>query len=172
MVKVTTAHGFTPHTLRKLEKRTGSLRMRFRLMAVRLVWEEYPATAVAEIIGVTAETVSSYVASWNRGGPDALIPGKSSGQPTKIPAELESEILTALQQTPLSVKYGEAANWDTRVFQGFLRDRYQIAMSRAGCTKWLHRHGFSWTRPTYVLAKADPDRQQAWVQALHELKKN
>ncbi len=145
--------------------------MRVRLMAVRLVWEGYPATAVADILGITGETVSSYVASWNQGGPGALIPGKSPGKPPKIPPEIVEQLRTLLQQSPQAAGYGESANWDTRVFQGFLHDRYGIQMSRAGCTKWLHRQGFRWTRPTYVLDKADPVKQQAFVDALQELKK-
>ena len=171
MVKITNTHGYTLKTLRQREKRTRLARMRLRIMAVRLVWEDYPATAVADILGMTAETVSSYVVSWNRGGLDALIPGKSSGQPTKIPPELTADIRAALQQTPWAVGYGEATNWDTRIFQSFLRDQYQIVLSRSGCTQWLHRHGFSWTRPTYVLAKANLPQQKAWVEGLQELKK-
>ena len=72
MVKIITTHGFSLYSLRKLEKQTESGRMRVRLMVVRLAWEGYPATAVADIIGVTAETARNYVQAWNRGGPDAL----------------------------------------------------------------------------------------------------
>ncbi len=112
----------------------------------------------------------SLYCEWESGRTGALIPGKSSGQPSKIPPELTADIRAALQQTPWAVGYGEATHWDTRIFQSFLRDRYQIVLSRSGCTRWLHRHGF-WTRPTYVLAKADCPQQKAWIDALQELKK-
>ena len=171
MVKIITTHGFSLYSVRKLEKQTESGRMRVRLMAVRLVWEGYPATAVSDILGITGETVRSYVASWNQGGLGALIPGKSPGKPPKIPPEIVEQLCPLLQQSPHAVGYGESANGDTRVFQAFLHDRYGIQMSRAGCTQWLHRHGFRWTRPTYVLDKADPIKQQAFVDALQELKK-
>ena len=172
MVKIITTHGFSIHSLRKLEKQTESGRMRVRLMVVRLVWEGYPATAVADIMGITGEPVSSYGVSGNQGGPGALIPGKSPGKPSKIPPEIVEQLCTGLQQSPQAAGYGESANGDTRMFQAFLHDRYGIHMSRAGCTQWLHRHGFRWTRPTYVLDKADPLKQQAFVDALQELKKN
>ncbi len=166
MVKITNTHGDTLKTLRQREKRIHLSRVRLRIMAVRLVWEGYWATAVADILGMTAETVSRYIASGNRGGSDALIPGKSSGQPSKIPPELTADIRAALQQTPWAVGYGESTHWDTRIFQNFLRDRYPIVLSRSGCTRWLYRHGFSWTRPTYVLAKADRPQQKTWIEAL------
>ncbi len=167
MVKITQSHGYTVRELRRLEKRTSKARLRLRLMAVRLVWEGYPAASAADIIGVSARTVSLYVRAWNAGGPNALVPRHSPGQPTAI----EAEILTALQSSPAAVGYGISANWDSRVLQAFLRDRYQITMSRGGLRRWLHRHGFSWTRPTYVLAKADPARQTAFREALATLKK-
>jgi uncharacterized membrane protein len=66
VVKIITTHGFSLYSLRKLEKQTEPGRMRIRLMAVRLIWEGYPATAVSDILGITGETVRSYVASGNR----------------------------------------------------------------------------------------------------------
>lgn len=171
MVKITQAHGYTVRALRQLEKKTPKAGIRLRLMAVRLVWEGYPAASAADILGVSARTVSTYVRAWNVGGPEALVPRHSPGQPTKIPCAIEAEILTALESSPAAVGYGIAANWDSRVLQAFIRDRYEITMSRGGLRRWLHRHGFSWTRPTYVLAKADPARQTEFRTELAALKK-
>ncbi len=171
MVKITQSHGYSVRELRQLEKKTPKARLRLRLMAVRLVWEGYPAASAADIVGVSARTVSTYVRAWNAGGPGALVPRHSPGQPTKIPAAIEAEIVAALQSFPAAVGYGISANWDSRVLQAFLRDRYQITLSRGGLRRWLHRHGFSWTRPTYVLAKADPARQAAFQEELATLRK-
>ena len=118
MVQIITTHGFSLHSLRKLEKQTKSGRMRVRLMVVRLVWEGYPATAVADIMGITGETVSSDVASGNRGGPGALIPGKSPGKPSKIPPEIVEQLGTGLPQLPQAAGYGESANIHPRIAQG------------------------------------------------------
>lgn len=171
MVKITNTHGYSVKDLRRLEKKTRPTRLRLRLMAVRLVWEGYPAASAADIIGVTRETVSAYVAAWNTGGMDALVPRHSPGQPTKIPPQVAAEILHALESSPAAVGYGVSVNWDSRVLQAFVRDRYGITMSRGGLRHWLHRQGFSWTRPTYVLAKADSARQAAFREELATLKK-
>ena len=165
MIKIAQTHGYTVKDLRRLEKKTPSARMRLRLMAVRLVWEGYPAASAADIIGMAGETVSTYVAAWNAGGPDALVPHHSPWQPTKISPEVAAEVRSALETSPAAVGYGVSANWDSRGLQAFLRHRYGITMSRGGLRKWLHREGFSWTRPTYVVVKADPARQEALRQA-------
>ena len=59
MVKITNTHGYSVKDLRRLEKKTRPTRLRLRLMAVRLVWEGYPAASAADIIEVTRETVSA-----------------------------------------------------------------------------------------------------------------
>ena len=53
------------------------------------------------------------------GRPDPLIPGKSLGQPSKIPPELTADIRAALQQTSLPGGYGEAST-GTRAFSKLL----------------------------------------------------
>ena len=77
MVKITNTHGDTLKTLRQREKRIHLSRVRLRIMAVRLAWEGYWATGVADILGMTAETVSRYIASGNRGGPVRLFPARA-----------------------------------------------------------------------------------------------
>lgn len=105
------------------------------------------------------------------GGRRHEFPERVPGNHRKFPPSGPPKSWRRYHKPPRAVGYGEAGNWDTRVFRGFLRDRYPLVLSRSGCTPWLHRHGFSWTRPTDVLAKADPERQKVWVQALQELKK-
>ncbi len=95
--------------------------MRVRLLAVRLVWEGYPATAVSDILGITGETVRSDVASGNQGGPGALIPGKSPGKPPKIPPEIVEQLCPRLQESLQTAGYGESANGDTWVSSIFAR---------------------------------------------------
>ena len=129
------------------------------------------AAIAADIIGMTGETASTYVAAWNAGGPKAWVPHHSPGQPTKIPPEVAAAEVRSALETPAAVGYGVSANGDSRGLQACLRHRYGIIMSRGGLRKWLHRQGFSWTRPTYVLVKADPARQEALRQALATLKK-
>ena len=84
--------------------------MRVRLMAVRLVWEGYPATAVSDILEITGETVRSYGVSGNPGGPGALMSGKSPGNPPKIPPEIVEQLCPRLQESPQAAGYGESAN--------------------------------------------------------------
>ncbi len=67
MVKITQSHGYRVRELRKLEKKTPKA-----VMAVRLVWEGYPAASASDILGVSARTVSTYVHAWNAGRPGGL----------------------------------------------------------------------------------------------------
>lgn len=73
MVKITNNYGYMLDTLRDLERQRHDVRMRLCYMAIRLVWEGCPATAVTHIVGFTSETVSTYVRAWNAAGPDGLV---------------------------------------------------------------------------------------------------
>ncbi|OAO84438.1 Mobile element protein [Parageobacillus thermoglucosidasius] len=48
---------------------------------------------------------------------------------------------------------------------------YGISISREALRKLLHRKGLSWTRPTYTLAKGDPDRQKNFEKQMDLIKK-
>ncbi|MGZ0084809.1 helix-turn-helix domain-containing protein [Caldibacillus thermoamylovorans] len=52
-----------------------------------------------------------------------------------------------------------------------MHHRYGISISREALRKLLHRKGLSWTRPTYTLAKGDPDRQKNFERQMDLIKK-
>jgi transposase len=52
-----------------------------------------------------------------------------------------------------------------------LEEKFHVTMTRFGITKMLHRRGLSYTRPTYTLKRANPQKQQEFQAELHSLKK-
>jgi transposase len=74
--------------------------------------------------------------------------------------------------TPAEEGIGPEAHWDTRVIQTMLEERYHLSMSRSGICDMLHRWGFTYTRPTYRLKKADPPKtEKKFLQELDWIKK-
>lgn len=115
-------HGYTVKDLRRLEKKDTQCPGAITITG--------GATGEARLSGTTGETVSAYIAAWNAGGPNALVPRHSPRQPTKIPPKVAAKVRSALEASPAAVGDGVSANWDSRVLQAFLRDRYGITMSR------------------------------------------
>lgn len=168
--RITATWALTPADLLARE-RGAPRRLAERLQAVRLVWEGYTGLEAARIIGRDPRVVRAYIQAWNHGGPAALVPGHAPGGSPKLTPEQTAAVVAALQASPAAVGLGPAVNWDTTILQAFIEQQYGVQFSRGHLSKWLHRHGFSWTRPTYVLKRARPAEQAAFREQLETLKK-
>ncbi|WP_198518541.1 winged helix-turn-helix domain-containing protein, partial [Geobacillus sp. Manikaran-105] len=49
--------------------------------------------------------------------------------------------------------------------------QFGVSISREALRKLLHRKGLSWTRPTYTLAKGNPDEQKQLEKQMDLIKK-
>jgi transposase len=172
-LRVTTKYGITVHDLLQEERKAKNSFFKQRLMSIRLVMEGHSATSAAQIIGICRQSVSTYVQTFNSIRIEGLLerrypPGRT---PYLFPNE-ETEIRSILiESTPNQEGIGPETHWDTRVLQYLLEERYHVSMSRGGICDMLHRWGFTYTRPTYRLKKADPLKQQKFLRELNWIKK-
>ncbi len=170
VLRITQARGLTPAALVD-EARHAPPRVAERLHAVRLVWQGYATADVSAIIGRHPGAIRRYVRMWNAQGPAGLVLGPApGGRPTRTAAQTAA-IIAAVQQSPAAVGFGAAVNWDSKILQAYIEDQYRVRFSRGHLRKWLPQHGFSWTRPTYVLKRARLTEQVAFAERLAMLKK-
>ena len=172
-LKITNDHGWTPRTLRKEEKKIKNISLRQRVMAVRLVMEGYLGKDVASMLNLCRQSVAFYVSLFNEGGLDLLLdrkypPGREPFLTLEQQQELKQTILT---HTPAELGWDIASSWNTRILQSYIREHYEVDMSREGIRKLLHRMRLSWTRPTYTLAKGDSEQQQVFEKQMDLIKK-
>ena len=73
--------------------------------------------------------------------------------------------------TPIEEGYGCESCWDTRILKHVLEEKFSITMSRSGICEMLKRWGFSYTRPTYTLKRANRQKQEAFQRELDMVKK-
>jgi transposase len=57
----------------------------------------------------------------------------------------------------------DLANWNWKVVRAFIERRFQEALARSTCLKYLHRLGFVLKRPKKRLLKADMAKREAFV---------
>jgi transposase len=62
-------------------------------------------------------------------------------------------------------------NWTSFLVRDWIQQTFDINYTDRGVRKLLHHLGFSYTKPTYTLAKADPEKQEAFKQEFETLKK-
>jgi hypothetical protein len=76
-----------------------------------------------------------------------------------------------LTKTPVEVGFPAEFNWTAGLIVKFIKREYGLNYSIHGITGIFERLGLSYTRPTYVLAAADKQKQQQFVKDFVKVKK-
>jgi transposase len=133
-------------------------RVAFRLSAVLWVADGRTGQEVADLLGVTARQVRKWLRRFRTQGLDALCTLGFQGDPGKLrPAQVErlkEEVATGRFLTAQQV-----CDWVAATFR--------VTYSARGMRGLLHRSGVSYHKATGFFWKADPDKQEAFLQT-HE----
>jgi transposase len=172
-LKIKETHGFTSEKLRCLEKGQKLASDRAKIMAVRLVMEDHNALETAKILNLHRESVSMYVRKFEEGGIAGLLDRLfSTGKPCVLTDDQQDELVQLIvDSTPKQAGFGVESFWNTRIIKHVLKTKYEIEMTRQGIAKMLKRLGLSYTHSTYVLSKADKNKQEAFLEELETVKK-
>jgi len=143
-----------------------------RYQALYLFLSGKTCEQVAEIVGITKTTVSKihmvYKNEGLNGIPDKPVPGRPSRLNKEQKASLKAAIL---EKVPSEVGFPAEFNWTAGLIGKYIKREYGYKYSIRGITKMLDRMDLSYTRPTYVLAKADKQKQEQFVQDFEKVKK-
>jgi transposase len=121
-------------------------------------------TAVAQRLRVHRDTVYAWAARYRQRGrqrvPTRLMDRARTGRPRRLAERVEWVLIAVLETAPESQGY-RAAQWTTPLLCQYLRERQALAVSEGTVRRGLHRLGYRWKRPRYVLAR----RSRYWRQA-------
>jgi putative transposase len=120
---------------------------------------------IAKTIGITKTTVCNLHKIYQNEGlagiPDKSIPGR----PTRLTLEERNALKEViLSNLPSDVGFATDFNWTAGLIAKYIKREYGYDYSIRGITGMLDRMGLSYTRPTYVLANADKEKQGAFIQ--------
>jgi putative transposase len=94
------------------------------------------------------------------------------GRPPQLNPEQEKELYqTVAEKTPKDMGFPANMNGTAPLVRDWIKQHFQVQYSERGARELLYRLGFSHTRPTYTLAKTDPEKQEAFQQEFEGLKK-
>jgi transposase len=137
-----------------------------RLRAVRGCELGFPESQIADLLGVSRETVSRWWSAYAADGLAAL-PHERTGRPTGSGRTLSAQQAAHLQQTidahsPEEV--GVAAPlWTRRAVRDLIRREYGIAMPVRTVGEYLRRWGYTVKRPRRHARDQDPAEVRAWL---------
>ena len=126
-----------------------------RLQAVRLLADGREAPEVAQALGCSASSVYYWADDWREAGLAGLAATPhGGGRPRRLDAAAEATLEEALTADPQAHGYA-ATDWTVPLLRSeLLRRGYDL--SERTLRRALHRLGWRWKRPKYVLGRPDP----------------
>jgi transposase len=125
-----------------------------RLQAVRLLADGQEAPAVAQALGCSASSVYYWADDWREAGLAGLAEGPHDGRPRRLDGDAEATLTQVLTDDPHAYGY-TATDWTVPLLRTELARRGHTLSERT-LRRTLHRLGFRWKRPKYVLGRPDP----------------
>jgi putative transposase len=159
-------------TVEKLLKEAKGHVMYRKFLAVHLHMKGHTNLQIAEMMNLNKNTVGIYVNTYNERGTDGLIPRKSPGRPPFL-TQWQVQMLydTIKGKTPDEVGFSGIMHWTSNIACHWVEREFGIKYTVNGMLELFHRINLSYTRPTYVLAKADPEKQEQFREEFGEVKK-
>jgi putative transposase len=143
-----------------------------RYQALYLFLSGKTCREVAEIVGVTKDTVSNIHQTYRWEGLRGIPDKPKSGRPSRLCEEQRAALKEViLSKVPSEVGFPAEFNWTAGLIAKYIKQKFGFDYSIRGVTGMLDRMGLSYTRPTYVLAKADKQKQEQFVQDFKKVKK-
>jgi len=129
--------------------------------AQALLWlnEGRSVTFVAHLCSVSRQTVYDWIERYRgRGRSKALEDGPRPGRPKVMNQKRLAQLEETLSQDPQRLGYRQTT-WTVPLLVYHLRAHHGLAVSGKTIRRSLHKLGYRWKRPRYVLAHKDPQRE-------------
>jgi transposase len=128
-----------------------------RIKAVLLYDKGWTYQQIAEVLMLDQETVSQHVSDYKE--KNKLKP-ENGGSNSKLTTEQSKELIEHL---------GQKIYMSVHEICAYVHNKYGISYSRPGMTAWLHANGFSYKSPKGTPAKANPEKQAAFIKMYEKL---
>ncbi len=125
-----------------------------RYQALLLRAEGQPVAVVAAALRCSQASVYAWTAAWRRAGVVGLQEGSHGGGKAKLGLAGEAVLTALLDEAPQGRGY-QTTGWTVPVLRTELT-RAGYAVGGRTIRRALHRLGYRWKRPRYVLGRPDP----------------
>ncbi len=132
---------FTSTDLRALANRSKDAGQSRRLLALAVVYEGGKRGDAARIGGVGLQVIRDWVLRFNAKGPDGLIDGKSSGQPSKLNDEQRHKLSQLVEDGPIPAIHG-VVRWRLKDLTLWIWEEFRISLDETTLGRELRALGF------------------------------
>jgi transposase len=126
-----------------------------RYQAVLLRANGVPVATVAQTLNCTETSVYNWVAAWRMDGVTGVAEGVHPGKARRLDTAAEAALQSLLSEGDPQAHGYAATGWTVPLLRTELaRRRWEVAERTIRRT--LHRLGWRWKRPKFVLGRPDP----------------
>jgi transposase len=117
--------------------------------------EGVPVATIAQTLDCTATSVYNWVAAWRADGLAGVAEGVHPGKVRRLDPAAEAVLETLLAEGDPQAHGYAATGWTVPLLRTELAQRGWQAAERT-IRRTLHRLGWRWKRPKFVLGRPDP----------------
>lgn len=144
-----------------------------RLQAIYLYGTNQPLEEIMRLTHLGNSTISGLYCRYQLIGLKCIPDAKRSGRPKRLTSKQEAQLRDAvLNKTPVDVGFAADFDWTAGLAAAYIKKEYGYEYSIKGVTLIFKRLNLTFTRPTYMLAKADFEKQEQFRKEFKMIKKS
>ena len=132
---------FEASQLRGLAKKSKDGPQARRLLALAAIYDGATRTEAAKIGGVGLQIIRDWVLRFNTRGPDALVNGKSPGQPSKLNDLQRQAIADMIERGPIPAVHG-VVRWRLIDLAQWIFEEFRITVAKQTLSRELRAMGY------------------------------
>jgi transposase len=129
-----------------------------RYRAVWLLAHGQSVHAICQTLGCCSASVYNWAGRWREGKIEGLLEGSRPGRSRSFDEAGEALLDNLLSQDPLQHGF-HATGWTVDMLRAQV-EKSGYSVSERTMRRTVHKLGWRWKRPKYVLGRPDPDYEQ------------
>ena len=117
---------------------------------------------IAQIVGVTVETIRLWTNSFLLEGLHSIKFKKSRGRPPKLTKEQKRQLKQAIKDGPEQAGYASGC-WNSTIVQDFIQKTFKVSFSVHYIAELLKSLGLSYQRARFASSHLDPNARNKWL---------
>jgi transposase len=132
-----------------------------KLHGILLACNGMSSYEIANILGRGARTIEYWIKRFNENGFAGLREKEGRGRPTTLTEDELNSINNAIRKTPSDFGYTQNI-WDGKILSRYISDSFNKTIGVRQCQRLFRKLGFRLRKPRPIIAKADPEAQEAY----------
>ncbi|MGL6107781.1 IS630 family transposase [Romboutsia sp.] len=152
-------------------KVTKASRLKERYLIIHQYLKGLKIKDIAELNCVSTRTISRCIKIYKGGGLAALSFNFSKGAPRKVSSHIATLVTYILEKkSPCDMNLPKSYQWTISLVKELLKIRFRIDLCKSAVHIFMYRIEFSYTMPTYTLARASKTKQEDFKNRFKKLK--